>query len=192
MFGADWNIGLAFLRVLLSWPPLAAGVAVFILHTYGDEIRSFLGRLKSFNFGPLAGQSERVAIAAEPAPPPPIPDLPVVAALNDADRRRIDEWVNAQGAAARIWEFRYLNLFYAPFTQLVLDWMISLNADTTMMAFEAMFGLNLPGHERLAILNALEFHVLIRLSPGGVITVTDKGREYAGWHERKRPPAVTP
>lgn len=186
MFGADWNIGLAFLRVLLSWPPLAAGVAIYFLYAYRSEIRSFLGKLRSFNVGPFAGQSERIASAAEPVPTIAVPEPPVVTTLSQADQQRVSDWLNAERSAARIWEYRYLNFFYAPMTQVTLDWMIGLNADTTIAAFEATFGLTLPGHERLAILNALEFHVLIRINQG-VISVTDKGREYAVWHERRRP-----
>lgn len=190
MFGADWNIGLSFLKVLLSWPPLAAAIATYFLITYRAEIGDFLRRLRSFNLGPLAGQSERLVSAPETAAlPQETPPPSVTAQLSPDDARRLEEWFNAEKAAARIWEYRYLNLFLAPTTQLVLDWLVKLNAETTMSAYEATFGVNLPGHERLAILNALEFHVLIR-TPGGVIQLTDKGREYASWHERRRPQAV--
>lgn len=187
MFGADWNIGLSFLKVLLSWPPLAASIAGYFLFAYKTEIGDFLRRLRSFNLGPLAGQSERIATASEPTSlPQPVPTPPVIAQLSPEDARRLDEWFSAERAATRIWEYRYLNLFYAPATQLILDWLINLNSDTTMSAFEATFGLTIPGHERAAILNALEFHVLIQMT-AGVLHVTDKGQEYAAWHERRRP-----
>lgn len=186
MFGADWNIGLSFLKVLLSWPPLAAAIATYFLFTYRAEVGDFLRRLRSFNFGPLAGQSDRIASAPEAASPPKEAPPPNVATqLSPDDTKRLEEWFASEKAAARIWEYRYLNLFFAPTTQIVLDWLVGLNTETTLSAYEATFGSNFPGHERLAILNALELHVLIR-TPGGVIQVTDKGREYALWQERRR------
>ena len=91
----------------------------------------------------------------------------------------------AQQAAARMWEYRFLNYFFAPATQAVLDWLISLGAPTTFDAYDTYWLNRIPAaNERQAVIDALQMHHCIQFD-APTIVATDKGREYAGWHERR-------
>jgi hypothetical protein len=78
-----------------------------------------------------------------------------------------------------------LNYFLAEATQHVLDWLVALHQPTTVSAYEAIWMHTIQqAQERQAILHALQLHVLITIN-GEAIALTDKGREYAAWPERR-------
>ena len=111
--------------------------------------------------------------------------------MSQASLDALRAYAEAERGAARIWEYRYLNFFLVPTTQIVLDWFIGLQQPTTIAAFEAAWMMVIQSApERTAVLHALQKHVLIEISPEGAVTVTDKGREYAAWTERRRPAAA--
>lgn len=85
---------------------------------------------------------------------------------------------------ATFWEYRYLNLFLVHRTQVVLSWLIDRQAtgqSTSIGYYDAGLTARVvsPG-ERAAVLKALEAHALVAIS-NGLLSVTDKGLDYARW-----------
>jgi hypothetical protein len=191
---ADWKLILEYLKVLLSWPVVIGIGAIIGTRWFRTEIQALINRIASLEFpgGKLVTQQAKieeespVSDAVQPVPvddaAPPVLDGLRLTVEEQATLRAAFE---AERAAGRMWEYRYLNYFFAPATQHVLNWLISLGQATTIDAYEA-FWMNriAQAGERQAVIHALQMHLCIQVN-GPVITVTEKGREYAAWPERK-------
>lgn len=184
---------LDYLRVLLTWPVIGGGLFAFALVIFKEQIRSLINRIGRIKFpgGEFSTsqvQKSEEAVQQGPVTPPTPPAPPPIEGvhLSPGDLEQVRAYLQAEHAAARIWEYRFLNYFLADSTQAVLDWLLALNQPTTVSAFEAVWMHTIQNAaERTAILHALQLHVLISMD-GQTIILTEKGREYATWPERRR------
>jgi hypothetical protein len=189
------TLTLEYFKVFLSWPVVVgvSGIAAMIF--YRKELRGLINRIGSvkvagFEFGTSqeAKTGEDASdIPAEPvAVDEPVPPEVANVQLAPAEKAQLEAAFQGERAAARMWEYRFLNYFFAPSTQNVLDWFVNVPVPaTTYDAFDAAFINIYPSRvERAAILSALERHACI-VEQGQSVSVTDKGREYANWNERK-------
>lgn len=173
------QFALEIIRIVISWPVAAVIVAVL----FQSEIRGLIARVRSVSMPGMQIQApqmpERPPVAAPPNPPPP--ELPAGLVLTPAQQQQFVQIFQAERAAARLWEYRYLNQFLARGTQIVLDWLIGLQQSTTIDAFEAYWiPVITDAAQRRIIIDVLQAHNLIQID-GPAIRVTDKGREYAQW-----------
>jgi len=167
-------------------------VALAFFAVFKEDIRGLLRRIARIR---LPGGSElsisQVERAGEESPPrkaaPPVPppeQLPVLQnlSLTPEQVEQIVQVFQAERAKAYLWEYRYLNYYLVPHTQRVLDWLASLNTRTSYSFFDALWMPAIPNaQERQAVIRALANHHLIIESPGDLIEITPKGREYVQW-----------
>ncbi|MCM2547644.1 hypothetical protein [Burkholderia glumae] len=189
----DFRLVLDYIKVFLSWPIVVGIAAIYATRTFKTEVAALVNRIASVEFpgGKLVTQQAKLerdvgdADTVAPAAADPTNDVLQDVQVAPAVRERLRAVFEGQRAAARMWEYRYLNYFFAPDTQGILDWLIQLGQDAAVEAYEAywMTRITNPG-ERRAILTALSMHGCIILD-GPAISVTDKGREYAAWSDRK-------
>ncbi|MEM5382618.1 hypothetical protein VSR68_03305 [Paraburkholderia phymatum] len=195
MCSVNWSLVLEYLKVFLSWPVVVGiGAIVGVVH-FRDEFRSLVNRIASLEIGgaklmtqqavideATAGENAEAepAIVEEPAPPA-LDALPIA----PEEREQLQQAFEGERAAARMWEYRYLNYYFAPTTQAVLNWFVHMDQAPTFDAYTAFWMNRIPSAvEREAVLSALERHICIRIN-GEVLSVTEKGREYAIWPERR-------
>lgn len=184
------SVVLEYLKVLLSAPVVAGTIAIVCLGLFRGEIRSLIARVGRIRFPGgevFASQQERTQADLAPREDPPAvpqgqqPQLPATITLTPQQAQQIGHLLQSERANAFLWEYRYLNLFLARSTQLVLDWLgtlqqpISVNlVDSHLQAFIV------DAQERVAILTALQTHHLILIA-NNLVQVTPKGREYLQW-----------
>ena len=178
------QIVLAYLEVLLSWPPLVGLLGTVVLVLFKKEVRSLIGRIARIRF-PGGGE-----IALPQAPPtdtkdaPEVPEGDIVELPSDvsgAEADRLREAIRSERAATYLWEYRYLNLYLVRATQLVLD-RISSAGPIALRLLDSYLQAFIPSaNERNAILDALAGHHLVLMGGDGLIEVTPKGREYIAW-----------
>ena len=180
---------LDYLKVLLSAPVVTAIVLVYLLHEYKPDLKALMGRIGGIKFpgGELSmSQAARTAKeeSAEPALTPRASDIPLPKdlTLNPAQVDEIQQIIAGERTNALLWEFRYLNRFLVPRTQVALDWLASISSPPTLSLFDNFLQMSLApeAEERKAIFGALASHWLID-SSSGLVQVTPKGREYIGW-----------
>lgn len=191
MCSIDWRLLLDYLKVILSWPFMGTALVVFIVLLFRQDLVKLIARVKHVKtpFGELeTSQQQKLENADEGKvpPPPETPDVDEVR-LDQAQIQDLRQWFEAERAARYIWEYRYLNYFFAPTTQYVLDWLVGLGQVTTRSAYDAYWTPLIPNAgERQAVINALQTHYLIELDGGGnVIKLSEKGKEYAAWEGRQ-------
>lgn len=180
---------LEYLTVLLSAPPLLTMVVLIGIFRFSDDIRDLLSRVARIRLpggAEVATQQSRGIAPEEPATPPNAEQIPVQGIPPDlapADQQEIANLVRSHIATAYLWEYRYLNYFFARSTQFALDWLVGLAEPTTYSHYDSSFLLIVSSaRERQAMIAALETHHLIRLDDRTqTISVTPKGREYHEW-----------
>jgi hypothetical protein len=92
---------------------------------------------------------------------------------------------------AYLWEYRYLNYFLLRHTQMVLDWFISNDADTSMSGYHEYWKKYIVSEkERNDVLSALTNHALLAQKEESVYP-TLKGKEYHQWRG-PMPPYIIP
>lgn len=159
---------LEYLKVLLSGPVVAGGVVLIVTAKFKKDIQALLARKFRVRFpgGEFeASQLEREASSAETGP-----------AENEA----------------RLWEYRYLNLYLVRGTQLVLDWFATLASPMSPELYDTFLTPWVPDvREREAIRHALETHHLVGRTEGGLV-ITSKGRDYRNWRGPLLPLTPTP
>lgn len=190
----DWKLVLEYLKVVLSWPVVVGIGSIIAGVCFKEEVRGLINRISSFKIlgQELATQQSKIdSEVAEDGAVQPVPadDAPLLALdgfqLTPAQQAQIRETFTAERAAARIWEYRYLNYFFAPSTQAVLDWLVALGAGTTFDAYEAYWVNRIPyAGERQAVIHALQMHLCIQID-GPTIAVSEKGKEYQAWGDRR-------
>lgn len=183
---------LEYLKVLLTWPVIGGALVLFVIIFFRSELRSLIksGRVKFRGWEFWTSQQQKIEEQASQEPvalasPQKAPALQEGMHLTPKDIQEVRSYLDAERAAARIWEYRYLNYYLAEDTQAVLSWFVTLDRPTTIGAFEAvwMHAIQL-AQERQAVLHALQLHVLITIG-GQTIALTDKGKEYAQWPQRR-------
>jgi hypothetical protein len=177
---------LEILKLVLS-PQVVVGVCVlaFVLW-FRSEVRALMSRIARIRLGaaefdtPQAQRLERSDVA-----PPAQLTLSLASGgekpedASDAATLRLR--LDTERARAALWEYRYLNYFLARATQVVLDWLASLQVRTTKSMYDSYWlPLIASADEREAIMIALQAHHLIQIKDD-VIEVTPKGREYITW-----------
>ncbi|MBB3001439.1 hypothetical protein FHX57_003796 [Paraburkholderia tropica] len=182
-----------YLKVLLAWPVVVGVGATIGTLWFRTELRALINRIASLEFpgGKLTTQQaklEQEAASEETVESVPVtgdePQLLDQIHLSAADQKKIRDVILAERAAARMWEYHFLNYFFAPSTQHVLDWLVKLGI-TTDDAYHAYWSHRIVhAGERQAIIHALQKHLCVHID-GPSIQVTDKGREYAAWPDRR-------
>jgi hypothetical protein len=181
---------LDYMRATLSLPVVVGVLGVVVLVMFKKDLRDLLSRIAKLRL-PGGGEvtlsqaekSLREPKLPEPTPAPAVPDNPTP--------NQIHNTIAAYEATARMWEFRYLNCFLAPDTQMMLD------QAATKLDVE-LLDLLYSTAERDAILDVLLKHHLVE-QKGVLLPITDKGREYikfrgplpparVGGLKRPRPP----
>ena len=170
---------LEFVRVLLAWPVVVLFLGVFFLKKFKAQVAAALDRIAGIR---LPGGSELLmpqaasnvlAAAAGEAPVQAAPPEP-------GDAANAEQRIKTERERAQLWEYRYLNYFLVPRTQLVLDWLAS-GPPMGVGTYDTWLMDSVPNPvERLAVLSALRNHHLIDVQ-GELITVNPKGREYVQW-----------
>jgi len=98
------------------------------------------------------------------------------------DVAQLRSLVKAERQTRYLWEYRYLNYFLVRKTQIILDWLVESGGSQSIMFYQNLWLQLIPEpEERNAILNVLQAHHLIELSPTDSISLTPKGKEYHGW-----------
>ena len=188
------QIVLAYLEVLLSWPPLVGLLGTVVLVLFKKEVRSLIGRIARIRF-PGGGE-----IALPQAPPTDTKDAPEVPEgdvelppdVSGAEADRLREAIRSERAATYLWEYRYLNRYLVRATQLVLDHIAFSAGPIALQLLDSYLHAVIPSaNERNAILDALAGHHLV-LMWDGLIEVTPKGREYIAWRDRSPTKPLTP
>jgi hypothetical protein len=169
-------------------PTAATGIDDCLM--FKEEIRSLL--MRRFKIRWLGGEvsasqlekanEELRARGEQPSvTTPETPKLPSNLTFTPEQVKTVVEAFDAERARATLWEYRYLNCFFARDTQRVLDWLASLDTRTTSPMFDSFWLPLIPrAEERRTIINVLEAHNLIALR-GEVIEVTPKGHDYLRW-----------
>jgi hypothetical protein len=177
--------------VFLSPQVVAGAVVLAFFLVFKEEIRSLLMRRFKIKL-PWGGEvsasqvektNEELPARGEqpPVTPPDAPRLPQNLTFTPEQIKTVEEAFAAERARATLWEYRYLNCFFARNTQRVLNWLASLNIRTTLSMFDSFWLPLIPSaEERRTIINVLEAHDLIALK-GDIIEVTPKGRDYLQW-----------
>jgi hypothetical protein len=183
----NWAMLLEYLKVILAWPLLIAIVLLTFFRMFRDQIGPFIKNISSLKF-PGGEIQQQSSVKSEPPAPKEAPAPPSLSAgtvVTPEQVAEIGRVFDAERAAARLWEYHYLNYFLAPITQWTLDWLISLNGPTTDNAFEAFMNPYVADvQQRQLILQVLANHHLIE-TMGPAIRVTEKGREYPTWPHRQ-------
>lgn len=170
---------LEYLKVFLTWPVIIGVIFIVIIIIFKKQIEFLINRIESAEFG-----SYKIAITQYDLNKGILPTSPPVSTQSDQSSGK-QQLIDAERETARIWEYRYLNYFFVPNTQIILDWLIAKGpiATSTYDAYLTPYVTSV--NERNAILGALENHHLIYVN-NNEISVTEKGQEYAGWSERKK------
>ncbi len=181
---------LEYLKVLLSAPVVAGAIAIVCLCLFRGEVRGLIARVGRIRFpgGELfASQQERTQADIAPKEQPPAvpqgqqPQLPATITLAPQQAQQIGHLLQSERANAFLWEYRYLNLFLARSTQLVLDWLGTLQQPISVNLLDShLQAYIVDAQERVAILRALQNHHLI-LIQNNLVQITPKGREYLQW-----------
>lgn len=183
------SLTLEYFKVLLSPQMVVGVVGLTFFFLFREDIKALLLRIAEIRFPGGAevstSQSERQIkeenIEQKPLPVPAssLPGLPND--LTQQQRVAIENILKAERATSYLWEYRYLNYFLVYRTQMVLDWLISLNQPTTYSHFDATWLPIIPSaNEREATINALQAHHLVQVVDGA-IQLTPKGMEYQQW-----------
>jgi hypothetical protein len=194
-------MALEYLKVLLSGPPVAGTITIVCLCLFRGEIRSLIARVGRIRFpGGEVFTSQQERTQADIAPKQELPavprgeqpQLPATITLTPQEAEQIGHLLQSERANAYLWEYRYLNLFLARSTQLVLDWFGTLQQPMSMHLVDSYLLPLVPSaQERAAIITALESHHLIFLTPANLVEISPKGREYLQWRGPLPPSPTT-
>lgn len=179
------QIVLEYLKVLFSAPVMAAGTALGVALLFRDALISLLARIASLKvagFGELqTAQSARAEFTRsgknEPTPLPAevTSENSLVATQGDPTHAAR---LKAERERAYLWEYRYLNFFLVRGTQLVLDWFANRSGPTTFAVYDSWWSsIVVDPSERFARVAVLKSHYLL-VEDDGLLTVSEKGREY--------------
>lgn len=181
---------LEYLKVVLSAPVIVGAIAITFLCLFRGEIRALIDRIWRIRFpgGEIsASQQERAQADIAPKDQPPATaeaqqvQLPATVTLAPEQAQQVVQLIQSERANAALWEYRYLNYFLARSTQLVLDWLGSLQQPISVNLLDShLQAFIVDAQERVAILTALKNHHLITIA-NKLVQITLKGREYLQW-----------
>jgi hypothetical protein len=183
---AWYLVVLEYLKTLITWP-VAAVAIVFILRR---SLAALIERIVSVRVpGIQLATAQQTEPPPKPLPETPAPKLPENLNLTPAEQEILKKLIQADRAAARLWEYRYLNFFLAPQTQVVLQWLNEVQT-TSDNACDAYWLPHIPDEtQRSNILRVLMAHHLIEyIAP--ILRITEKGKEYVAWRGPLFPASV--
>jgi len=204
---------LEYIKVFFSTPVVTGIIVITFFFVFRKSLRGILDRFEGFKAGgtevstPRQSQQPNNDLAVESRETPALDttesdiDIEDSITLTPDEKKTIAQLVQSERNNARIWEFKYLSYFLVRNTQEVIDWFSFIPVPITADIYNNVFStsINSPD-ERLAILNVLESHYLIVLNEAGLISITDKGKEYLNWRgpllpitpDTTKPPAMRP
>jgi hypothetical protein len=177
------------LKVLSAWPPILLGLALYFMHRYHDEIRSFLNRATKVGPG---------GIEAEKQPPPPKapePELATAAAesvkVEQPSRSPSPAGGDSAKSAENIsipkgvlqyivrdresWKLQFLNQFLVHTTKSVLAWFFQ-RPSATLEEYDRTWRFSIPEpDQRARVIDALVQYELLSFTENG-LQITDEGR----------------
>ena len=165
-------------------------VVLVLVWVFRSDLKAIMSRIATIKFPGVeistTSQIDRSAkIGSDELPPGSTPGqktaLPEGLTIPQEQQELVRNFIQAQETTSRLWEYRYLNFYFVPNTQLVLDWLASLQNRPSIEMFHALWLPLIPSaDDRKAILFALENHYLITVLEM-MIEITDRGREYLQW-----------
>ena len=188
---AQYELALGYLRVLLSAPPMTVVIVLVLVCVFRDDLSAIMSRIATIKFpgGELSTTSQKDR-PTETGPnelpqgatgPDAETALPDGLTLTPQQQELLRDFIQAQQATSRLWEYRYLNFYFVRSTQLVLDWLASLQNRPSIEMFDALWLPAIPSaDDRKAVLAALQNHNLITVRET-MLEITGKGREYLQW-----------
>lgn len=184
----EWYLVLLeYVKVLVTWPAAAVAIVFILRHALVRLIdRMVTVRVPGVH---LDARQQPELAAPRSAPPTPAPPLPANVQLTPPQQEELKKVFQAERAAARLWEYRYLNIFLALSTQIVLQWFMNVQV-TTEDAYDVFWSQYISdSSQRKTILQVLTGHHLVEVD-GPALRVTEKGKEYVVW--RGPLPALPP
>ena len=178
------ELTLDYLHVLLSTPPMMVLVVFVLVWVFRSNLKEIMSRIATIKFP--GGEISTVAQTDSPEntgklPPGQKTALPEGLTLSPEQQKLVSNFIQAQQITSRLWEYRYLNSYFVPNTQRVLDWLAIPQNHPSIELFHALWLPAIPmAAQRGAILSALEKHQLIT-GLETMIEITEKGREYLQW-----------
>jgi hypothetical protein len=193
-----FQILLEYVRVFLSWPAVVLALGVIFLVRFKEPIKALIDRAASIKL-PGGGelvfpqtalnalnartgdearpttlavqvQAEQIAVNDPQAPP-----------AHPADVAALEQRLRSERERAYLWEYRFLNYFLAPKTQIVLEWLAS-RQPTNFATYDNWIMAQVRNPvERFAMIEALRSHHLLSVDENWLMSVTPKGREYMQW-----------
>lgn len=120
---------LEFLKVVFSFPPIMGAVIIICCIFFKKELKDLINRIKKINYPGGAAEfasqieksNETLPVSSELPKAAERPALPQNISLSPEDADRIRQTLDAEQARATLWEYRYLNYFFARHTQQFLD-----------------------------------------------------------------------
>lgn len=179
---------LEYLKVILSAPVMAIIAFALFLSIFKADIKGLMHRIARIKFpgGELAVSQSEPPVEPKPAPKVPAeePMVPSTKKLGKEQSAEFSKLLKEKEDEAELWEFRYLNEYFVPNTQTILDWFSARSGPIMFSLFNASWSPTIPSPtERETILNVLCAHRLVSRE-GDVLAVTPKGEEYAKWNGR--------
>ena len=177
------ELALGYLRVLLSAPPMTVLGVLVLAWVFSSDLKAIMSRIATFKFpgGEISTISQGIDHTEKTGPEEPPPDLPE-GHISLEQQELVRSFIQAQQTTSRLWEYRYLNSHFVRDTQLVLDWLASLQDYPSIEMFHALWLPAIPiAKSRENIILALQNHYLITVRDEVMIEITDKGREYLQW-----------
>jgi hypothetical protein len=184
---------LELLRVLLSWPVVTAVLAIAAGKVFKSDLSLLMSRIARIRFpggsdismSQLERASENMSSDDKPDVPEleggqPLP-LPEGVDFSHEQLEAVRQLYFNERMNAYLWEYRYLNLFLAPNTQNVMDWIGSQTGPVSTSLYNSLWTPLIPSaQEREVIINVLQAHYLTAIN-NSLITITPKGQEYRDW-----------
>lgn len=181
---------LEYLQIIFS-PQVIIGIVVVLFYRkFNLELKSLIDRIATVKFpGGEISTTQQAKTKPDNEDSKSVPKVPANEntfapeglSLSPDQAKQIKELFDAERAKAYLWEYRYLNYYLVQRTQRILDWLVSLEINTSISFYDSFWQPIIPeARERKAIIDALQQHHLIILK-GEIIEVSPKGREYIQW-----------
>ncbi len=189
----EWvKIILEYFKVFLSTPVIAAILIFIFMKYYNEEIKALLKRLTKLPGGVELSTPQLEKTASEEPLKDKVSSEPQSAEVQikqDEPFEKIKAMYQSERARAYFWEYSYLNYFLVLNTQRILSWinqMFNNHTQITLSLYDSIWMPQIPDiQERKAIMKALEQHLLITIDENtGLISITEKGREYVEWRSK--------
>ena len=144
---AHSELALGYLRVLLSAPPMTVVVVIVLVCVFRSDLKAIMSRIATIRFpgGELSTTSQ--IDRQEKTGPDELPPgstgqntaLPEGLTHSPEQQELMRDFIQAQQSTSRLWEYRYLNFYFVRNTQLVLDWLASLQNRPSIEMFHALW-----------------------------------------------------